>query len=195
MSEPKRPENIRRMWEARWHSSESHRRNVWLGTSISNQTTADKMVPELLMCRDLSPVLFLSCEPLLGPIRLRTGIYSMVSSMGTKCTGLGPALGTSLDGIGQVITGGESGPNARDCNIDWIRSIGQECQTADVAWFNKQLGARVVDHDATAAHSFPESQCWPDGTKTDGHRVLLKNPKGGDMSEWPEDLRVRQFPQ
>jgi protein gp37 len=51
--------------------SESHSRsNVWLGTSVENQEYADKRIPELLKCRDLSPVLFLSCEPLLGPVDL-----------------------------------------------------------------------------------------------------------------------------
>ena len=76
----KRPENIGRMWpayfpggyvpEAGRMNREELRPNVWLGTSISNQATADRMIPELLKCRDLSPVLFLSAEPLLGPIDL-----------------------------------------------------------------------------------------------------------------------------
>ena len=85
----KRPENIRKMWLAQhldggttgrirefMDESESKdvnpyfRRNVWLGTSVENQEYADKRIPELLKCRDLSPVLFLSCEPLLGPVDL-----------------------------------------------------------------------------------------------------------------------------
>ena len=85
----KRPENIRRMWpEWAWsacatgdcpHDSKDqcesdpfrwHRPNVWLGCSVENQEQADKRIPELLKCRNMSPVLFLSCEPLLGQVDL-----------------------------------------------------------------------------------------------------------------------------
>lgn len=77
----KRPENIRRMWPT-WpdgfpedgsggHGSGTrYLKNVWLGTSVENQEYADKRIPELLKCRDLAPVLFLSCEPLLSSINL-----------------------------------------------------------------------------------------------------------------------------
>lgn len=75
----KRPENIHRMWRAvninsqqraddRNERGELYRRNVWLLTSIATQADADRNIPELLKCRDLVPVLGLSCEPLLGPI-------------------------------------------------------------------------------------------------------------------------------
>ena len=86
----KRPENIRSMYLSQhldggttgrirefMDESESKdvnpyfRRNVWLGTSVENQEYADERIPELLKCRDLSPVLFLSCEPLLGPVNFR----------------------------------------------------------------------------------------------------------------------------
>lgn len=70
----KRPENIRRMWPVQTHGFRPNvgndRLNVWLGTSISDQASADKQIPELLKCRDLSPVLFLSAEPLLGQVDL-----------------------------------------------------------------------------------------------------------------------------
>jgi len=72
----KRPENILSMWlAARTYIPEAlkhgqRRQNVWLGTTVENQEQADKRIPELLKCRDLAPVLFLSCEPLLGPVDL-----------------------------------------------------------------------------------------------------------------------------
>jgi protein gp37 len=86
----KRPENIRRMWQYRVSDygqdndpavqellkdfdrtkALNYRPNVWLGTSVENQEYANKRIPELLKCRDLSPVLFLSCEPLLGLVDL-----------------------------------------------------------------------------------------------------------------------------
>ena len=61
-------------------------------------------------------VRFLSCEPLLGPVDLR------------------PWLG-ELDWI---IAGGESGPHYRVMDMDWLRSIRDQCQAAGVALFHKQ---------------------------------------------------------
>ena len=73
----KRPENVRRMWPEETSllteipmgvSGTFYRPNVWIGTSVSNDETADEQIPRLMKCRDLSPVLFLSAEPLLGPL-------------------------------------------------------------------------------------------------------------------------------
>jgi protein gp37 len=74
-----------------------------------------------------------------------------------------------------VIVGGESGPGARPCSQDWIRDVVQQCAAAQVPVFVKQLGS----------HSTPPC----------GGRVRLNDRKGGDPSEWPEGLRVRQFPE
>jgi hypothetical protein len=38
-------------------------------------------------------------------------------------------------------------------------------------------------------------ECWPSGVESDGQRIMLTSSKGGDPAEWPEDLRVREFPQ
>lgn len=121
----KRPENYFEMfgdpWDHDWPS------NVWAGTSIENQETADNRIPELVTIPAM--VRFLSCEPLLGPIDPRRA------------------------GIGWVIIGGESGPKARPCNVEWIRSIVQQCKTAGVPCFVKQdsgnrpgLQGRITDN-------------------------------------------------
>src|SRR5690606_12502626 len=107
------------------------RPNVWLGCSVSDQATADAMIPELLKCRDLTPVLFVSAEPLLGPIDLPE--Y------------LGRLRVTHERGIDFAIVGGESGPHARPCNLRWIRSIRDQCKAAGVPCFVKQLGSRCFD--------------------------------------------------
>lgn len=83
-------------------------------------------------------------------------------------------LGTlDLTGIGWVIVGGESGPGARPFNTDWARAIVAQCKAAGVACFVKQFGAHVIQ---------------------DGERRIKKDKKGGDMHEWPHDLRVRDLP-
>ncbi len=69
----KRPENIPRMWPgfSPILGISEFRKNVWMGTSIENQGYADSRIPELLKCRDLSPVLWVSYEPAIGPVNFR----------------------------------------------------------------------------------------------------------------------------
>lgn len=76
-----------------------------------------------------------------------------------------------------VITGGESGHGARHCHTDDIRAIVSQCELADVPCFVKQLGSNAV------AAGRDQKQL-----------IAMKHKKGGDPDEWPEDLRVRQFP-
>ena len=67
----KRPENIRPMWPV-ISSGELWKTNrFWLGTTVENQPQAEIRIPKLLRCRDLSPCLFLSCEPLLSELNLQ----------------------------------------------------------------------------------------------------------------------------
>lgn len=162
----KRPENIRRMWPAfelgRWDSTGrelplNHRRpNVWLGTSVSDQPTADAMIPELLACRDLAPVLFLSIEPLLGPIILPRTV-AICPHCGQDPNEVGLRSSTDepfayycnrrtcrdsypLPSIDWVIVGGESGHHARPMHPGWARSIRDQCMHRGVPFFFKQWG-------------------------------------------------------
>ena len=84
--------------------------------------------PELLKipaaCRGLS------LEPLLGPVKLTVGQWL---DSGT------PIPRPKLD---WMIIGGESGPNARPCNVEWIRSLVKQGQAAGVATFVKQFSGR-----------------------------------------------------
>ena len=75
--------------------------------------------------------------------------------------------------IDWVIVGGESGSKARFCGLGWVRAVVRQCKGAHVPVFIKQLGA----------NSDAELGGWP-----------IVDRKGGDMNEWPKDLRVREFP-
>lgn len=94
--------------------------------------------------------------------------------------------------IKMVIVGGESGHQARPFNVDWARDFVRQCQDAEIAVFIKQLGARpFVDLNkggrwlANSGDSIDTAlRLWP----------KLRDNHGGDMTEWPEDLRVRQWP-
>lgn len=94
---------------------------------------------------------------------------------------LEPYLYPAHDRANWTIVGGESGHGARPCNIEWIRSIVRQCAAASVPCFVKQFGARPVDGTRMSMDH-------------DRLPLNLSHPKGGDPSEWPEDLRVRQMP-
>jgi protein gp37 len=88
--------------------------NVWMGTSVE---TADHLDRLDHLRQVPAAVRFVSAEPLLGPLD-----------------------DMDLSGIGWVIVGGESGPNARPMHPDWARSIRDQCQDSGVAFFFKQWG-------------------------------------------------------
>lgn len=91
--------------------------------------------------------------------------------------------------IDWVIAGGESGPGARLSDLAWHRSLREQCHAAGVPFFEKQTGA-IVRYD-------PRTDCsaWPKGRwHDDKDLVRPRDRSGGDPSEWPEDLRIREFP-
>lgn len=113
--------------------------NVWLGTSVEDQQTADARIPELLATP--AAVLFISAEPLLGPVILPGSFLGHVDN------------GRFGDGrLDWLIVGGESGPGARPMHPDWARSLRDQCAVAGVPFFFKQWGAwahtEAVEGDA-----------------------------------------------
>lgn len=165
--------------------------NVWLGTSVENQAAADERIPHLLKCP--AAVRFLSCEPILGPVDLVSWL-PYEANRGWN--------GVMRPKLNWVIVGGESGKGARPCNIDWIRSIVSQCKAAGVPCFVKQLGRsfllrndRISDWPRDG-DGLIDVDWYPDQEVYQGDlaQFRLNDPKGGDPSEWPEDLRVREFP-
>jgi protein gp37 len=211
----KRPQNVRSMWpfdrvgrraifpgchgklgEPQDCYERLRRNNVWLGVSVSDQRTADELIPELLKLRDLSPVLFVSIEPMLGLVRL-----NLATECDRNCAEHQEAFcpGTSGKCVGQqdldlVIVGGESGPSARPCDVSWIRSIVAQCKATGTPCFVKQLGSHVLASEALdPVDQFPGDVKF-DGIDRTTIRARLRDRKGGDPSEWPEDLQVQEMP-
>jgi len=160
--------------------------NAWLGVSAEDQRAFNERWPLL---RDTpAAIRFLSLEPLLGAIDIR------------------PAL--TAGKLHWVIIGGESGPKARPFDVAWARSVRDQCSAAGVSYFFKQTGSFVVDRNGSGFEGDGDD-LWPAGT-TDklvwepfGYvdsaqgaavRIKLKDRAGADPAEWPEDLRVREFP-
>lgn len=111
-------------------------------------------------------VRFLSCEPLMEGVDI--GEWLDPSA--------GPLMSDESP-IDWVICGGESGGRARPFDLAWARSLRDQCAAAGVPYFFKQAGARPVLDPATDA------------------LVAISARSGADPAEWPEDLRVQQFPE
>lgn len=132
-----------------WRRSRVYRRfrNIWIGTSISDQPTADRMLPELFKLRDLTPVLFASYEPAIGPVDLVENSFWQCRKCKTSgmaawqsCRECGQSLGFS-PGLDWLLVGGESGPNRRPCEVEWFQSVADQCKEAGVPCFIKQDAA------------------------------------------------------
>jgi len=173
-------------------------RNLWLGTSVENQAAADERIPHLLKCP--AAVRFLSVEPLLGEVELVSVADDGLNSI-NALTGNRLVEGQCRDGaaVDWVIVGGESGAKARPCNVAWIRSVVQQCKTDGVPVFVKQLGARpciqMKDYTDTVTYE-RGGGFWPASgyAKENAWITRVKDAKGSNMAEWPEDLRVREWP-
>lgn len=127
--------------------------NVWLGTSVGSKRSISR-IHDLVYSQTPVALKFLSMEPFHdGPIQISQYLYH----------------------IKWVIVGGESGNEKglyryRECKIEWIESIIDQCMSSGVPVFVKQLGTHLA--------------------KSMG----LKDRHGGNIDEWPEHLQIRQFP-
>lgn len=161
--------------------------NVWLGVSIEDQATADERIPLLL--HTPAAKRFISAEPLLGPVDLTMGLEPFHSH--------DPMLNRNQSPLDWVICGGESGPGARPCDLAWIRSVRDQCKAADVPVFIKQLGSApmILEEDWRARKcAWMLRARHRDRVPADYVPLKTEDRKGGDWSEWPADLRVREFP-
>ncbi len=173
--------------------------NVWLGTSCEDQAAADERIPHLLQCP--AAVRFLSCEPLLGPIDLEHTLWNVVDEP-TRLRFARRFDATTvqvspLPGIDWVIVGGESGPRARSCDVAWIQHLIRQCRGI-VPCFVKQLGSEPRVSHLTDPREVPFYHrggfLAPWVPEWAAAWIRKFDRKGGDPAEWPEDLRVREFP-
>lgn len=142
----KRPEN----WESRIDQAFEHSHgegwqsmwtqgaipeNIWVGTSVEDQTRADERIPELIAIP--AKVHFLSCEPLLSPVAL------------------------NLKDVEWCIVGGESGQSKRAFNADWARQIRFQCEDSGTAFFMKQMDKVQPIPDDLMIREFPAANPTP----------------------------------
>lgn len=110
---------------------------------------------------------FLSIEPMLGEIDLHEPelLHKNWRNMVT--------IGRYID---WVIVGGESGNETgdwryRECKLEWIEKVVEQCKETETPVFVKQFGTYL------------------------SKQMKLNDRHGADINEFPEHLRIRQFPQ
>lgn len=161
----KRIGNVRSMIPGGW--SVRFPDHVRLLITVCSAEEAHRDIPKLL---DLNCKNGVSYEPALGPVNW--GPYLSLSST----PGMGLMPGFVRNGIQWIIVGGEStqgGAVGRAFDIGWARKAVSQCYEAGVPVFVKQLGSAPEFCDKALA---------------------LADRVGGEISEWPEDLRVQEFP-
>lgn len=144
-------------------------KNVWLGVSVEDQRRADERIPLLLQTP--AAVRFLSCEPLLEQVDLEhvhNGGYTY--AFGKREPSRMNVLqehymmydegDIAFPKIDWVIVGGESGPHYRAMDLDWARSLRDQCVSANVPFFYKQGSAYRSEQDTLLDgvewHQFPD---------------------------------------
>lgn len=135
----KRPTNMMKYMPEAWKNKMPN--NIMIGTSISTQKNVDEILPAFsnLKCNT-----FLSIEPLIEEVTIKEYLWRKPYACDECGTG-----GIHMDKpcmhpdcchkINWVIVGGESGPNRRPFNLQWARTLRDECAEANVPFFFKQI--------------------------------------------------------
>ncbi len=190
----KRPENMRSMLSAQWGDVKAEKStltlpsNLWLGTTVENQEQAAKRLPHLLALP--SKIRFVSYEPALEAVDFAKWLWPVHWSWDARYQRPEDALKAGAFAkrepqklvhanarfIDWLIVGGESGTGARPFNPAWASQVVEQCKAAQTSVFVKQFGANPTLRSGSG---------WGPVTAT----------KGDDITEWPEQLRVREFPE
>lgn len=147
--------------------------HFWAGVSVC--TVAEEYKAGLLLAAPLGRR-FLSLEPLLERVRpiLKLVRTTLDTYPAGKCT--------ALD---LVIAGGESGPGARPCALEWLTDAGRACREAGVPFWLKQLGSFIVSE----ARAWTEEEAREQGLPYRwAWRAGLEDRKGADPAEWTAEL-------
>ena len=126
----KRIGNAKGMLPKRWLAKPPD--NVWPGATICNQAEADRDAGKLLELAGMGWKVWLSIEPLIGPVVIPEELLGMLSG---------------------IVVGGESGPKARPMHPDWPRVLQDQCETAGVAFFFKGWGEYRYWRDIAEGYS------------------------------------------
>lgn len=167
--------------------------NVWVGVTVESNKMASLRIPDLRATP--AAVKWLSVEPITDPE------LSLLDHFATPCTVCAGEGVVTIDGDldycpaddcdhGQtwfrpdwIVLGGESGPAAKATALDTEPAVGLRSVDLDHLEFLVDEG-RAVD---AAVYVKQLGEPW-------GKKVRALDRKGADPEEWPEPLRVREYP-
>lgn len=173
----KRPENIPAMWVEPTNNALSpfrkKRYNVWLGTTVENQAEADRRIADLLKVGDYCAKTFLSMEPLLGHVDLWPVAYH-------DCPSKQGSVMDPETGVYECCPTCDYTGYSDESAIGWV-IVG--CESGPNRRETKLEWVRDLrDQCRSSEVAFFVKQLEVDGKVTD------------DISKFPEDLRIREFP-
>jgi protein gp37 len=123
--------------------------NVWFGVSAEDQPNYDHRWP--IVANIPARIRFVSYEPALGPLRLRS----------------------DMPLPDWIICGGESGIGARYMRPVWARRLRDQCERLGVAFFLKQMASRAAIPDDLWVRQFPGARAWPIARSADDGRAMV----------------------
>ena len=149
----KRPERVADNLPEDFFSNSEAWRHVWFGVSIESQEQIGRIEKICKAIKDIEGRIFLSLEPLIGPIDFRLAGWDVYD--------------TFVESVSWVIVGGESGNESgkwgyRPSELHWYRSIVEECRETGIPIFVKQLGTHLAnelnlsDRHGRDIEEFPE---------------------------------------
>jgi protein gp37 len=151
----------------------ARRRNIWFGFSGENQAEFNKRWDSMQAVKNLlrPAVIFLSAEPLLGPLTLpESFLLPDFSEDDPRYTAR------------WVIAGGESGGEARPMDPAWARDLRDQCAEAHLAFHFKQWGEWLPGE----ADAQPPFWNFQNGQMVDGHS--FPDITAEDVPGWDYDL-------
>lgn len=192
----KRPQNIAAMLKASHAYGDEFPPNAWLGTTVESDDQSSRVDDLIEAGGAFASVLFLSCEPLLGPLNLKANQRWQMERGGYR---------PLIDDIQWVIAGGESGAHARPSHPDWFRNLRDQCVAAGVAFHFKQWGewqprdqyqgsgmpmlrnrVRIgLDGDTEGPHGMPITLREPRGMYRVGKKAAGRLLDGKEWNQFP----------
>lgn len=146
--------------------------NVWVLASVENQDAYDERKAHLLKIP--AKVQGLSVEPMLGPVKLNWDLP-----------------------WDWVIAGGESEAKhrARACKLEWLWDLKEQCERMKIPFFMKQMGSHSCTDNANL-WDFPEPEPYleAEGQGFAACRIHWRDKAGADPAEWPDQLKIQEFP-
>lgn len=190
-------------WIHDWLSGYRRPQNVIGLCSVESQELAEKRIDTFLevplVCHGLS------LEPLLGPVELDKWLWKLPKPVCPNCPqdvdcecGYKTAKANGHKSIDWLICGGESSQRnepARECYMEWLDQIVKQGAAADVPVFVKQLGSFALSYNVNMFDLPETAHLEGIGTGVAQARYITTHKKAGDFAEFPDQLKVRAFPE